>query len=562
VAVLLAVFSSGCVRPDRLAIFRDDFQTRVPKEEARPVIVVEEFRPRLTEEPSFALPAEGPADLSVEQAILLVLQNNLDLQVRQIHPVIAGTFEKIERGRYDPELFAEFTYSEERSTEIARSTGTQFSVEGDDTSAVAGVRQALPTGTSFEATVEQERLRSSRTPEQQTARLGLSVTQALLRGFGPAVNLVSVRQAELDAVASLYELRGFSEALLADTEIAYWNYVLAGLEIEIFERSLAVARQQRDEVELRIEVGILPEIEAAAARAQVASQEQALINARSLLEENRLRLLRLISAGPHGQLDLRINATSKPLIEPKPITDLADRLQLAERSRPDLNEARLQLSRNRLETIVTRNGLLPRLDLFITLGKTGFADSFSESFRELDGKTYDVTAGVRLSQFLGNRAAEAQDLAARAKRRQAAEAVANLQQIVQVDVRLALNEVERARQQITASKATRTLREETLKAEKERFDVGATTALLVAQAQRDLLVSSIAEVEAIVNYRIALVRLYLAEGSLLERRGVSLPAGETQDLFPAPGSSRIPSRHPSTNEKAAGTKRPGGRCHA
>jgi outer membrane protein TolC len=119
----------------------------------------------------------------------------------------------------------------------------------------------------------------------------LSVTQALLRGFGPAVNLVSVRQAELDTVASLYELRGFSEALLADTEIAYWNYVLAGLEIEIFERSLAVARQQRDEVELRIEVGILPEVEAAAARAEVSSQEQALINARSLLEENRLRLL-------------------------------------------------------------------------------------------------------------------------------------------------------------------------------------------------------------------------------------------------------------------------------
>jgi outer membrane protein TolC len=534
-AVLLAIGSTGCLRPDRFALFPDDLQARVPKEDARPVTVAEEYRPRLTEEPSFSLPAEGPAAVSVEQAILLVLRNNLDLQVRQIGPVITGTFEKIERGKYDPELFANLTYAEEQATEIARSTGTQFSVEGNETAAVAGIRQEFPTGTSIEATVEQERLRSSRTPEQQSARLGLSVTQALLRGFGPAVNLVSVRQAELDTVASLYELRGFSEALLADAEIAYWNYVLAGLEIEIFEKSLAVARQQRDEVELRIEVGILPEIEAAAARAQVASQEQALIDARSLLEENRLRLLRLISAGPGAQLDLRIHATSNPITEPKPITDLADRLQLAERSRPDLNEARLRLSRDRLETIVTRNGLLPRLDLFIALGKTGFGDSFSESFRELDGDTYDVTAGVRLSHFLGNRAAQAQDLSARAKRRQAAEAVANLQQIVQVDVRLAFNEVERTRQQITATKATRTLREETLNAEKERFDVGASTALLVAQAQRDLLVSSIAEVKAIVDYRIALVRLYLAEGSLLERRGVSLPATETGDRLVAPG---------------------------
>ncbi len=91
---------------------------------------------------------------------------------------------------------------------------------------------------------------------------------------------------------------------------------------------------------------------------------------------------------------------------------------------------------------------------------------------------------------------------------------------MRLDVRLAVNEVERARKQISASRATRILEEETLKAEKERFDVGSSTALLVAQAQRDLLVSLIAEVKAVISYRIALVNLYLAEGSLLERRGV------------------------------------------
>lgn len=528
-AVLLAILSCGCARPDRWAVFRDDPKPHVPREDARPVIVTEEFRPRLAEEPPFALPDEGPLALSVEQASMLVLRNNRDLQVHQINPVIAGTFEQIERGTYDPELFAELEYMKERSKETAASTGTGFSIEGNETSAVAGIRQAFPTGTGVEATVAQNRSISDRTPELQTARLGLSITQSLLRGFGPAVNLASVRQAELDTVASVYELRGFTEALMAGTEIAYWNYVLARLEIDIVERSLAVARQQRDEIELRIEVGILPEIEAAAARAQVAGHEQALIDARSLLEENRLRLLRLISPGPHGQFDLLIHATSEPAIAPEPITDLTDRLQLAEQSRPDLNEARLRLEQSRLETIVTRNGVLPRLDLFIALGQTGFADTFSDSFSDLNSSNYDFRAGVRLSHFLGNRTAEAQDLAARASQRQAAEAVDNLRQIVQVDVRLAVNEVERSRQQISATKVTRTHREETLKAEKERFDVGASTALQVAQAQRDLLISSIAEVKAIVNYRVALVRLYLAEGSLLERRGVRIPAGETGD---------------------------------
>jgi outer membrane protein TolC len=190
----------------------------------------------------------------------------------------------------------------------------------------------------------------------------------------------------------------------------------------------------------------------------------------------------------------------------------------------------LRLSQNRLETVVTRNGLLPRLELFVALRQTGFADTFSGSFRQLDGNTYDLTAGLRLSHFIRNRAAEARDLAAKASRRPAAEAVANLRQLVQLDVRLAVNELERARQQISATKATRILQEETLKAEEERFDVGSSTALLVAQAQRDLVASRIAEVEAIIHYRIALVNLYLAEGSLLQRRGVTL------DMDDAPGN--------------------------
>ncbi len=531
-AVLLGILSAGCARPDRWGIFRKDLKnlpSRVPGEDADPAVVKEEFRPRFPAEPPFVPPAEGPLSLSVEQASVLALRNNRDLHVQEINPVIAGTFEQIERGTYDPELFGNLAYTKERTQQTAASTGTEFQVEGSERLAVAGIRQEFPTGTTAQVTVEQSRNITDRTPELQTARVGMSITQSLLRGFGPAVNLVSVRQAELDTLASVYELRGFTEALLAETEIAYWNYVLARLEIDIVERSLAVARQQRDEVELRIEVGILPRIEAAAARAQVAGHEQALIDARSLLEENRLRLLRLISPGPHGQFDLRIVATSEPATEPEPITDQSDRIQLAERSRPDLNEARLRLERNRLETIVTRNGLLPRLDLFVALGTSGFADTFSDSFRDINSSNYDFTAGVRLSQFLGNRAAKAKDLAARASRRQAAEAVDNLRQIIQVDVRLAVNEVERSRQQISASRETRILREETVKAEKERFDVGASTALQVAQAQRDLLVSSIDEVKAIINYRVSLVRLYLAEGSLLERRGVTIPAGEAGD---------------------------------
>jgi outer membrane protein len=518
---LLIFFTWGCSHPDHWAVADRQLERYGALAPVKPVLVPDEWQPRAKNEHRFEMPAGNTLELSVEQAILFSLQNNQDLHVRQLTPVIAGTFEKIERGVFDPELFADLEYTSEEISDISRADGNDsYEIEGH--AAVAGLRQQLPYGTMVEASIAQNRGGSNRSDQDQKARLGLSITQSLLRGLGPAVNLVQVRQAELNTAATIYELRGVTEALLADTENAYWNYVLARQKIDIFERSLAIALQQLDEIRQRIEVGILPQIEEAAAHAETARREQALIDARSNLQETRLRLLKLINPRESRQLDIQLNATSEPLINAEPVTDLDDRLQLARRARPDLNEARLRLHQDRLEIIMTRNGLLPRLDLFISLGKTGYGESFADSFRNLGENSYDFTAGIQLSRFLGNRQAAARYLAARATWQQSSESVKNLEQIVELDVRLAVNEVERSRQQITATRATRLLQEETLQAEKERFDVGSSTALLVAQAQRDLLASSIDEVEAVVNYRQALVALYLVEGSLLERRGVRL----------------------------------------
>lgn len=523
--LLVLVSASGCAFDPWQKYPYDE--SRYQGQEAKTPLP-ESVQPKLTDPVSFEIPpGRGPLDLSVELAAMLALGRNQDLKVQQLNPVIAGTFEQIEQGRFDPEFFAQFEYLETHAMETSQTTGRRFPVDGKDNLAVAGVRQTLPLGTTLEASLAQERNISSQTPENQEARIGLSMTQSLLQGFGPAVNLVRVQQAQLNTSASLYELRGFVEAMLAETEIAYWNFVLGKKEIAIFEESLAIAQQQLDEVEQQISVGLLPEVEAAAARAEVAQREQALIDARSAMEARRLKLLRQINPLPDNEFDLPLNATSEPALQPEPIIDMADRLELAGRSRPDLNEARLRLKQNRLETIVTRNGLLPRLELFTVLGQTGYAASFFDSFQHLTDNTHDVSVGLRFSHYLGNRSAKAADLAARSSRQQSEEALENLAQIVGLDVRLGINEVERTRQQITASRATRILQELTLDAEQERFKVGSSTSMLVAQAQRNLLAAEIGEVGSIVNYRIALVRLHLVEGTLLERRGVTL----AQEIF-------------------------------
>lgn len=470
-------------------------------------------------------PAPARLELSLEEAVLLTLQQNPDLRVQQLNPVIAGAFELIERGVFDPELFLEYRYAEQSATETNRALpGTRITFEGEEYEAAAGVRQRFSTGTNVEASVRQDRSISTRSPEQQSARVGLTVTQQLLRGLGPTVNLAAIRQARFETVASEYELRGYAEALVADVEITYWNFVLANERIAIFERSRDVARRQLEEIQQRIDVGALSRNEAAAANAEFALREQELINARSFLEEQRLRLLRLISPGPEVWVETSLSATSALETDVIPVDNLEERIALALESRPDLKEARLLMQRDELDVAVTRNGLLPRLELFATLGRSGYADTFTASFERIDGKDYDLLVGARLSHFIGNRTAKGRSQVARATYRQAEQAIRNLRQLIRYDVALAINELERARQQISASAETRRFREEAARAEQERFAVGASTALDVALAQRDLLASEIEEVEARVAYQIARIRLYLAEGTLLERRGLSTPS--------------------------------------
>jgi outer membrane protein TolC len=143
---------------------------------------------------------------------------------------------------------------------------------------------------------------------------------------------------------------------------------------------------------------------------------------------------------------------------------------------------------------------------------------------------YDALAGVRFHYPFFNRDAAAVHRRALLTRDQAQRALENLTQLVEVDVRTAYLEVDRTHQQIAASSATRKFDEEKLRTETEKLRVGKSTSFLVAQAQRDLLVSRIAEVRALANYLKALVDLYRLDGSLLERRGIAAPGREPVEL--------------------------------
>ncbi len=497
-----------------------------PAEPTGQVLPAEPSAPA-TETPR-ALPG-GPLQVTVGDAILLALENNRALRVQRLGPPIRETYEERERARFDPVLGADLSAFRERAEQQPGATGpatdTTSGVDADAT-----ISQFLPAGTELSAGLTASGRWSDLYSDQHATRLGLSVTQALLRGAGLGVNLASLRQARLDTLSSQYELRGFAESLVADVELTYWNCALAQRQIDIFQQSLDLAEQQLSETQERINVGRLAETELAAAQAEVALRQEALINARSNLATIHLRMLQLLNP-PGGDLWSRdIVLANLPAVPDAKLDDVESHVAVALRMRPDLNQARLEVQRGDLEIVKTKNGLLPRMDLFISLGKTGYADSFGSSASDIAGKGYDVSAGIGFELPIGNRDAQSGHRRAVLTRRQAEEALDNLAQLAQLDVRSGYIEGNRALQQIAATAATRRFQEEKLRAETEKFRVGKSTSLLVAQTQRDLVASQISEVQAIVNYLNALVELFRLEGSLLERRGISAPGREPVDM--------------------------------
>jgi outer membrane protein len=469
------------------------------------------------------LPA-GPLQLSIEQAVMLALENNRGLRIEQYRPLIAGTFEELERAVYDPVLRADLAASQSRRRQSEFATGTLVDVETEQQSGSVGINQRLPTGTQIGGSVSHRREDSDRAGELHVPRVGVTLSQAILRGRNREANLAGIRQAQLQTRISQYELRGFIESLVADIERTFWSYALAQREIEIFQSSVELAEQQLREVERRIEVGAVAPTERVAGQAELAQRRENLINAQSLLAQNRLRLLRLLNIPGQRPWDRTLQPQVQIIMPELALDPVEQHVELALVMRPEISEAQLRLEQGRLDVIQTRDGLLPQLDLFLTLGKTGYASTFGDAWSELtSSNAYDLSASLAFEHPLGNRAARADYRRATLTREQLSQSILNLQELVELDVRSAYLELLRTREQVTATGATRALREETLRVEAARFQVGTSTAFIVAQAQRDLLESQIAEVRSVVNHRRALIELYRLEGSLLQRRGLDAP---------------------------------------
>ncbi|MDD4871322.1 MAG: TolC family protein, partial [Kiritimatiellae bacterium] len=197
---------------------------------------------------TFSLFAAEPLRISVREAILKGLENNRALKVERLTPQIRKTFEADERAAFDPVLKGQISDSKSEAEQLLRYGATVTNLVNREPSGRIALEEVLPTGTRITLEGSTDLLDSSLYQgDFDSTRVGISITQSLLKGVGTGVNLARLRQAKLDTLVSEYELMGFSQELVGRIETTYWDYRLAQRQIEIYTDSLKFAEQQRNE---------------------------------------------------------------------------------------------------------------------------------------------------------------------------------------------------------------------------------------------------------------------------------------------------------------------------
>jgi outer membrane protein len=461
--------------------------------------------------------------LSVQDAVLMGLQNNPTVTIQRLEPEVMKTYAGEQRAVFDPTVSVGAEKSVSKSQRRIAKDPKPIEMQYRDYTADLTITDNLPTGTTIDISAGLAgSVVSSLYEDQYTGIFGLTVTQSLLNGFSPRANLANLRQARLDVDISQAELKGIAESVMAETEQGYWALYLARQSVEIQNQSLDLARQQLTESQERVKVGKLPELELAAVEAEVAARRSALINSESQYEQARLHLLYILNPKIENVWEKTPRLLDKPFFPTDTLDALTIHEQIALKCRPDLQQARLSLTKGELEIVKTKNGLLPKLDVFITLGTTAYSETFRNAMPDLNSPYYTISGGISFSRPVPNRQASAQLARARFSHEQQKIAMENMEKLAHRDVRSAYTEVQRVRQQIEATRVTRELQQKKLAAELEKFRVGKFTNILVLQAQRDFTASQLDEASAMVGYLNALVALYQVEGSLLERRGINV----------------------------------------
>jgi outer membrane protein TolC len=229
------------------------------------------------------------------------------------------------------------------------------------------------------------------------------------------------------------------------------------------------------------------------------------------------RALKRLSNDPQTPVDggTLIVPTTQPALAEYDLKSQA-LLPLAEANRMELLQGELQVLSDSLNIDLASDATRPVLNLLAAYDTTGAKEKFTSSVHQLSSMHFQsYSIGIDGRMPLGNGQAEAALRRAILTRMRTIGTLESRKQTVQQEVLDAVDRVASAWERIVASQLASLLAGRTLEAESRQFDRGARTSTDVLNAAADLADAQSSEVRAIADYRIALVDLAVATGTVL-----------------------------------------------
>src|ERR1700674_1966635 len=395
------------------------------------------------------------------------------------------------------------------------------------------------------------------------------LTQHLLQGFGFAPNTRFIQIAKNNREITDVAFRLQITSTVDQIENMYWDLVFAYENVRVQQEQLAFAQKTLSDNQKQVEIGTLAPIEVVRAQSTVATNQQTLTLALTNLQLQQLLMKNALSRTLVDPVlaDAEVIPTSTmELPAQEAVIPTQDLVNEALGHRPELAEARINLSNTEISNKAVRSSLLPSLDLFAYYQGTGLggalnpgyicipkpnpctgnvnpATSYSGALGQLvDSTAPDKGVGITINIPLRNRAAQATQVRSEFEYRQAQLRIQQIENQIRIEVRNAQFGVQQNRASVASAQAALDLGHQSLDAEQKKYALGASTSTLVLQNQAAMTQAEVTLVSAKAAYEKAEVELDRAIGLLLDHAGIQIADAERGEVTHVPNIPHVVER--------------------
>ncbi len=480
--------------------------------------------------------------MDLATAIAAAARNNLGTQIAAMEPAINREDVIDAEAAFDVVLFGGYNHAktdEPQTVPVLNGIPLGIPFRASDSDRFeTGVRKRFRQGAEVTLSTDLTRTQNNApgialSPDPSYIMAGrLGVTQPLMRGFGRDVNTATIRLAGNAESRAMAELRTNLLSLTEETESAYWDLVLAWLNLEIRQWLVNVGEVVRRNLGDRLDFDTKP-AEYSDAVARVEQRKGDVIRARRAIRGASDRLKVLIN-------DPDLTIGSEAVLHPvgrffdQPIKyDLREAIVTALERRPEIEQAILAIDDASIRELLANDARRPLLNLTAQVAYFGIDEDGDGAFENsLDDQFVDYILGLTFERQIANRGPDALYRKSRLQRAQSLLGYRQAVQAVVLDVKAALRDMITNYDLIQASRSFRVAQAEnlrTLEAEEPLRGLTPEFLNLKFQRQEGLATARSLELLALANFDKSLAALYHAMGNGLEMHGIKVEVIDTRD---------------------------------